>query len=115
MITLLTSELNRINQEINKRMERHRKQSNKLGIKFFDDSKWDDTIELEKEKETLKKVSLMWADGFEEIIDKFRHMVAEDGFRRLQGEKPKLAWSDLFDYFHNELKLKEIKSLMEKA
>jgi hypothetical protein len=62
----------------------------------------------------LKKYSIMWADGFKEIIDKFRYMVAEDGLRRLQGEKPKLAWSDLFDYFHNELKLKEIKSLMEK-
>ena len=109
MITLLTSELNRINQEIKEEIltgGNHNEWEYKINPSL---------LELEKEKETLKKVSIMWADGFKEIIDKFRHMVAEDGLRRLQGEEPKLAWSDLFDYFHNELKLKQIKSLMEKA
>jgi hypothetical protein len=106
MITLLTSELNRINQEINKRMERHRKQANKLGIKFFDDSRWNDTIELQREKETLKKVSLMWADGMLRIFQGL--------FCSRCNENCEVGM--LFkEIKYREEELKQIKSLMEKA
>jgi hypothetical protein len=76
MITLLTSKLNRINQEIQEEYNAYAR-----SIKWYG---------LTKEKETLKKVSLMWAN---EMLNLF----------------------DDWDCLDEAKEMKEIKSLMEKA
>jgi hypothetical protein len=75
MITHLTSELNRINQEmeeLNKFLLPNIEKSNTP--EFTNNlNRWSD---LNTEKETLKKVSLMWAN---EVLDKMRMWVG--GFK----------------------------------
>jgi hypothetical protein len=83
----LTSELNRINQEIEERRKQVQRGYNvKEGSEGIIDEK---IADLELEKETLKRVSLMWAN---EVLDKMRMWVG--GFKD---------------------EVQEIKSLMEKA
>jgi len=94
MITHLTSELNRINQGCG------------CSLRIFEDEMFNcNSKELcktcQKEKETLKKVSLMWADFVLKRISIFSNV--------------KTTTQKIMKIMNFKTELQQIKSLMEKA
>jgi len=111
MITILTSELNRINQEI---YDLERTYSSVIDIEEL-------IIKKKQEKETLKKVSLMWANEEIKFLKEFVEMydLHERHIVRIRLKKVSLMWADfILNYEVNKIddlidELKEIKSLIE--
>jgi hypothetical protein len=105
MITLLTSELNRINQGCGEYVYTNGSGSINCGSYYeFDKiSKKVYCSDCRKEKETLKKVSLMWADKMLERIDNIKYATS------IPSVKVEEECDEVI------MELKGIKSLMEKA
>jgi hypothetical protein len=107
MITLLTSELNRINQGCKARI-RYQDINLKCGEKVGDIGITFPILcpTCQKEKETLKKVSLMWADKASKWLKE--NCIMKDGDCH-NAIKMRL------DMVGRIVELQKIKSLMEKA
>ena len=98
MITLLTSELNRINQEIKEIQNENKTEDLILNLGLG---------KKLQEKETLKKVSLMWADEELKWLNEMREAVMNRD--KVPGRFP------FIDLGIKIVKMEKIKSLMEKA
>jgi hypothetical protein len=113
MITLLTSELNRINQGCG---DGFGYRNPETGLLKYSCNKERLCPKCQKEKETLKKVSIMWADFVEDYIKNRYDEInnCDEGIRLSDCYKCETIRAELA-LMETRMKPQEIKSLMEKA